>query len=173
MKYIKLFEDFRIIKETPKWFYLVLRIEKAWDSLLKMEFNGLVGVADNPEIINSWFDVRDTLLVMKGDEFLKLNSNVHKINYDNPNSLVSNNFKLLNRLLQNSEDRKDFYDVIQKIFSRTFEIKSKDEKIIKIIRFLNYCLYEIENIIEKYVVSGKIINNIWGKNSKNSKNILI
>ncbi len=164
MNHIKLFEDFKILKDKPKWFYLVLRFEKAWDSLLKKEFDGVVGVSDNPQIINSWFDIRDTLLIMNGDEFLKLNPNVHKIDYENPNSLVSNNFKLLNRLLQNSEEREDFYDVCQKVFSHTEKIKASNkeyEAIHNTSYFLNRNVYKFANVMEKLVENGKTINNVW------------
>jgi hypothetical protein len=164
MNHIKLFEDFKILKENPKWFYLVLRFEKAWDSLLKMEFDGVIGVSDNPNIINSWFDIRDTLLIMNGEEFLKLNPNVHKVDYDNPNQLVSNNFKLLNRLLQNSEEREDFYDVCQKVFSNTQKIKTSNKNydvIQDTSYFLNHNVYKFENLVEKAVKSGKVINNVW------------
>ncbi len=162
MNHLQLFEDFRILKDTPKWFYLVLRVDKAWDSLLKMEFDGLTGISDNPEIINYWFDVRDTLLIMKGDEFLKLNPNIHKVDYNNPNQLISNNFKLLNRLLHNAENTEHYYDVIQKILSHSERVKTNNDKYHLISKFLNLNVYKVEEIISDEINDkNTIINNVW------------
>lgn len=159
MKHIKIFEDFRIIEKAPKWFYLVLRFEKAWESLLKMEFNGVVGISDNPKIINSWFDVRDTLLIMDGEELLKLNPHIHKIDYKNPNQLVSNNFYLVNRLLQNKDLY--IYDVCQKIFSNSVRVKHKNAESHNMAHFLNENIYRLDDYVENYINDGKVIKNLW------------
>ena len=160
MKHIQLFEDFRILKDTPKWFYLVLRISKAWESLLKMEFDGLIGISDNPNIIKNWFDIRDTLLIMRGDEFLKLNTDVFKVDYGNTNKLVSNNFQILNRLLQNKEDDIYYSNIIEKIFTKTELEKTTDKKFLIISKFLKLNRYEYASIIEDEIKNhNKKINN--------------
>lgn len=120
-KYSEFIVEFKKHTVTPTTFYLVLRYERAKEGLVKHQFNGLSGISDNDEIIPKFLDVRDLLLVMDGQKVLEKNPSLSKVEYNNPDMLVSNNFKIINRLLQNN----DLYihDVFKKIFQNFLNTK--------------------------------------------------
>ena len=166
MNHLKLYEDFRILEEIPKWFYLVFNFQgrapgkEGYKAIINMKFENILGISDNPEVINKFMYMRNSLLVMNGESFLKLNPYVYKIDYTNHNSLVSNNFFILNRLLQNPEDKPYYYNVVQKIFSTAMEIKNFKQKELHVAKFLHDNQYNITDIVEKYIEkeNGKINN---------------
>lgn len=162
MNHLKLYEDFRILEDVPKYFYLVVNIKRAWESLIKMKFVGLKGISDNPNIINSFFDVRDTLLVIDAQKVLEQNPDMFKIDYDNPHQLVSNNFEILNRLLQN----KTIYysDIFAKLLRRhtwSPKYRQKQEKYQKLFdatKYLERNSYNLGELFSKYENDIKINN---------------
>jgi hypothetical protein len=102
----KMMEDFHYENyPKPDWFYLVLKTsrydDRPWKQLLEMNFKGLQGISDSPDIINSWLDVRDVLLIMDAKKVMELN-NIHPVYYHNSDQLVSNNLKILMRLVDNT-----------------------------------------------------------------------
>ena len=74
--------------------------------------------------------------------------------------MVLNNFFILNRLLQN-KGSVYYYDVIQKIFSKTQLIKFRKEKYRNISDILNKNIYAYTNVLEEFVEIGGNINNLW------------
>ena len=97
----QIFEKKWIKKEVPKWFYLVLRLPSGdfekekrnftLDSLMRMEFTQLKGISDHYRISKSFFDIRDSLLIMRGSDVVKLND-IEPIEYFNADSFCKNNF---------------------------------------------------------------------------------
>ena len=88
--------------KKPEWFYVVLKFdEKTFNSLSEMRFEGLKGISDTINIVESWLDVRAVLVAMPADEVFKLN-NIHPIYYFKVDQLVSNNFKILRRMWNKS-----------------------------------------------------------------------
>ena len=113
MKYLKLYENFinesKIESKYPNWFYLVLRDSRnsnnsklTWESLSRIEFDGLRGISDNILISRAWFDIRPVMLVMPANKVIQFN-NIDKIQYFNPDQLVENNFEKLIRIYGNEK----------------------------------------------------------------------
>ena len=158
----------RILESEPDKFYLVLRDNiKTFESLSQLEFKGLKGISDNPNIINSFFDIRPILLVMDGKEVLKLNKNLQKIDYENPHQLVSNNFEILSRLLGNDELLlRNIFNVMKvkigDLFFNNWKLRDKNKELVSTVNFFEEHEYEVSNIIKKEVKKGLIINNLWG-----------
>ena len=106
----QIFEKKWIKKEVPKWFYLVLRLPSGdfekekrnftLDSLMRMEFTQLKGISDHYRISKSFFDIRDSLLIMRGSDVVKLND-IEPIEYFNADSFCKNNFKFWRRITMN------------------------------------------------------------------------
>lgn len=172
MEYIKLFEDFRILEKIPNKFFLVLRnTEQTLQSLSQLEFNGLTGLSDNPDIIHAFFDIRPILLVMDAKEVIK-NNDLQKIDYKNPHQLVANNFKILSRLKQDGEEMRlwsifnTFKNHIDNLtFIKNWKTREKNEPLIKTAYFFKQHEYEVkkilEKILEKRFKKGLVINNLW------------
>lgn len=166
MKFLKLYEDYRILEEVPKYFYLVLNIKRSWESLINKEFIGLKGISDNPNIINGFFDIRDTLLVMDGQKVLDLNPNMFKIDYDNPHQLVANNFYIINRIKQN--DSRRYHDVFKTIFDtysydykKDSEHREKYPDLYKTVQYLKRKDYSLGELFEQEEKDKNImINNV-------------
>lgn len=119
-------ESAPILKDSD-WFYLVIRghgklrghgnKDQVYQSLAKMEFEGIRGISDNPKVSNAWFDVRSIMLVMPSSGVKRLN-NIEQIEYFNPDDLVKNNLEKLNRILDNEREDKEYglRSTIVKIF---------------------------------------------------------
>jgi len=106
MRYLKSILNFvneDVNYDVPKWFYVVSKKDYL-GKIGSMKLDGIQGISSSVDIINKWFDIRDVMIVMPGDELIKMN-NLQQINYTDPDKLVSNNFKMIIRLKQlyNSE----------------------------------------------------------------------
>lgn len=109
-------ESAPILKDTD-WFYLVIRghgsmrghgnKDTVYQSLVKMEFEGLRGISDNPKVSMAWFDVRSIMLIMPSEEVKRLND-VEQIEYFNPDDLVKNNLEKIRRILDNERSDDDY-----------------------------------------------------------------
>jgi hypothetical protein len=168
MKFIKLFEDYRIIESTPEKFFLVLKNrEEVYQALSQMEFKGLQGISDNPEIIKGFFDIRPIMLVMDGKEVLKLNNNLQKIDYSNPHQLVANNFEILTRLKQDREF--NFWSIWNNIRNNLesikwvsdWKIREKYPEFRTVSSFIIEHEYDLLVLMEKHFENGMVINNLW------------
>lgn len=90
-----------------KYYYLVLRLtDDTLKSLSTGELKGLQGISTSTSIINSWFDIRDLMLVMKREDVENCNK-LTVVDYDDVDALVKDDLKLLRRLY----DKCDNYGV--------------------------------------------------------------
>jgi hypothetical protein len=96
-------------------------------ALHKGEFEGLQGISDNEKIINSFFDIRNLMLVMDKEKVKSMNI-IDQVQYDSVEYLVDNNFQILSRLT-GDYSRTGELNVGSLMYQgfRKNEYKSKDE----------------------------------------------
>lgn len=83
---------------VPENFYIAINIEHAIDGLKKGMFIGLRGISDSGAIAIEHLGAgTDAILVMPGQDVIELNK-LTRIMYDNPDYMVSNDFRSLRRL---------------------------------------------------------------------------
>jgi len=101
----KLFYEYKLSDENyNKYYYLVLKFNHiTFDSLCNGKFEKLKGISDNINIINSFFDIRDVLLIMDKKKTDELNTLV-KVDYDDVETLSKDNFKIMKRLTNDIDD---------------------------------------------------------------------
>lgn len=112
-------------------FYLVVNWDKAVDSIIKGQFDGIKGISKNKAIIKRFLDVRNTLLVMDYKDTLKIND-LYQINYNNVNDVIKNDFRIIRRITMNDRNS-NINDEYQSIllfnsFSRTFDRYTESDK---------------------------------------------
>lgn len=180
----QIFEKKWIKKNIPNWFFLVLRLrisdfntvdeDPTLDSLMRMEFIQLKGISDHYHISESWFDVRELLLIMKGSEVAKIND-IEPIEYFNSDSFCKDNFKLWRRLTMNSPNFKTdkkrditFSSAIRVIIQdlhlcKSTKNKKNDKFKIKafhdengVIEYLELIQYEMTNIFDELYHAGQL-----------------
>lgn len=140
------------------YYYLVLRLnENTLINLESMKFEGLKGISDNTNIINSFFDVRDILLVMKKQKVNQLNE-LKKIDYTNIDELCENNMALLKRLYHAADD----YDIHSLLYQGMMKLSyinrrptNFDDKIVKLYNKLNKYNYKDIRNFERDLFSVK------------------
>jgi hypothetical protein len=156
MKYIKINELYEEL--YSKYYYLVVKIpsyrhteifgidtkntEKVFNGLLNGKFVGLTGISDNVNILDSFFDIRDMLLVMPKESVKKINTNLLKIDYFDVEKLCDNNMLLIKRLYGHYDTERNisflFSQVLNKkdLFrypnSKTFDILKKNLDVYKL-----------------------------------------
>lgn len=100
----KFFEYKLSYENISNYYFLVLKFdEKTMINLVNGEFKGLKGISDNINIIHSFFDIRELMLVMDKKSTEHLNK-LENVQYDNVDYLTKNTFKVLKRLTQDSQD---------------------------------------------------------------------
>lgn len=101
----KTFYEYKLTDENyNKYYYLVLRFnDNTFESLCDEKFEDLKGISDNPNIINSFFDIRDVLLIMDKKNSDELNKLI-KVDYDDVEKLTKDNFKIMKRITNDSDD---------------------------------------------------------------------
>jgi hypothetical protein len=94
----------------PKKFFVVMPFGSDQYSAEKTKniaagvLDGVLGISDKAEIIMQWYGMaRDAILAMDGPELVRLNS-LSRIQYDNPEYLVSNGMAALYRVFNKSKD---------------------------------------------------------------------
>jgi len=105
-----------------------------------MKFNNIYGISDSIEIINSWLDIRNVLLVMPASKIIE-QKRTFKVDYYNPDQIVSKNFFLLRRLMDNINDKPqssqfdknqiikfDIYKSLETIFNKSVKKGSMGSK---------------------------------------------
>jgi len=99
---IQKFYEYKLSNENYiKYFYLVLKDEEeTFKSLVDGEFEGLQGISDSEKIINSFFDIRNLMLIMDKDKVKNLNE-IEKVKYDDVDYLTKDTFKVMGRLTGN------------------------------------------------------------------------
>jgi hypothetical protein len=126
--YLKELENVSEI-EIPKKFYISIYFGKNHAGVMKDLANGMVvkhegkassdivGFADNPSnFMHFHGNVRDATIVMPGEDFMKINDSVVKIEYKNPDFLAQDGLKALYRLLEkNQKDKFHAQRVMQAI----------------------------------------------------------
>lgn len=99
--------------DVPERYYVVGNFSKyspeVPEQLSKLELPGMSGVSGSEDIIKNFLGVaREMLLVMDGYHFEQLN-NLSRVQYDNPEYLVSNNLNAFLRILAHNPDKiKDY-----------------------------------------------------------------
>lgn len=97
-KYLNINEYKLSSDNYDKYYYLVLMFnDKTLKNLINFEFKNLKGISNSISIVNSFFNIRNLMLVMDKNEVEELNDIKH-INYYNVEELTENNFKLLKRI---------------------------------------------------------------------------
>lgn len=96
----------------PKRFFVVTPFgahsseAKAVTDISKGVLRGVKGISDKAEIIMQWFGVaRDAVLAMDGPELVRLNK-LSRVQYDNPDYLVSNGLDALYRIFAKNREEK-------------------------------------------------------------------
>lgn len=120
-EYAKL-NDYNLSTDNySKYYYLVLKLnEDTLNNLVSGKLKDLKGISDSIKILNSYFDIRDLLLVMKKEEVESIND-IEKVIYDDVEYLTKDNFSVLDRLY-NGGKTKDIhigsllYQGIRKVF---------------------------------------------------------
>ena len=95
---------------VPKKFFVVMPFgsddysAKPTKDIAAGVLDGVRGISDKAEIIMQWYGMsRDAILAMDGPELVRLN-NLSRIQYDNPDYLVSNGMAALYRIFNKSKD---------------------------------------------------------------------
>lgn len=98
-------------RKIPKRFYVVMPFgddyaEKAMKDLSSGVLHGVVGISDKAEIIMQWYGMaRDAILAMDGPSLVKLNK-LSRVQYENPDYMVSNGMLALYRLMDKDPTKK-------------------------------------------------------------------
>lgn len=117
------------------YYYLVLRLnEPTFKSLLDHKLDGLKAISDNIKIVNSYFDVRDILLVMPKTGVDEIN-NLIKVDYDDIEQLCANNLSILKRLYDVKDSHANnslLYQAVQRISYIDRGLKQYNQQVIKL-----------------------------------------
>lgn len=99
-------------RTIPKKFFVVMPFGtdnyslRASKDIASGVLNGVQGISDRAEIIMQWYGMaRDAVLSMDGEELVKLN-NLSRVQYENPEYLVSNGMAALYRIFAKDKDTK-------------------------------------------------------------------
>jgi hypothetical protein len=119
--------------------------EETIKNLLSGELKNLIGISDNINIINGYFDIRDILLVMKKESVQTLNE-IEKVRYDDLVYLTKDNMKVLRRLYQVDDDYSTgslLYQGIRKTEYFENYKKNIDNNLLKLYRQINGQMYDL------------------------------
>jgi hypothetical protein len=105
-------------------FYLVVNLEKTYNDIINGYFTNLPGISNSKYIIKSYFDIRNTLIVMNYNDTIKLNK-LQEIKYDDIDQLVKFNFKILKRLTTDHNNTL-LFNKFSRIFERYNSNKNTD-----------------------------------------------
>lgn len=137
-----------------KYYYLVLKFnEDTLKNLLSGKLKGLVGISDNTNIINGYFDIRDILLVMKKESVHALN-NIEKVRYNDLEYLTNDNMKVLRRLYQVDDDYSTgslLYQGIRRTEYFNRVKKNVDNNLNKLYRRVNGQLYSLFKELDREI----------------------
>jgi len=150
MKYLNTYSEineYNLSTENyDKYYYLVLKFnEETIKNLLSGELKNLIGISDNINIINGYFDIRDILLVMKKESVQTLNE-IEKVRYDDLVYLTKDNMKVLRRLYQVDDDYSTgslLYQGIRKTEYFENYKKNIDNNLLKLYRQINGQMYDL------------------------------
>ena len=98
----------------PKKFYVVIPFsdeygKKEMADLSNGVLDGVLGISEKHEIIMQWYGIgRDAILVMDADKLTKINK-LSRVQYDNPEYLVSNGMAALYRIFDKKRDKSGSY----------------------------------------------------------------
>ena len=102
---------------VPKKFFVVMPFGSAEYSAKPTKdiaagvLDGVLGISDKAEIIMMWYGLaRDAILAMDGPELVRLN-NLSRIQYDNPEYLVSNGMSALYRIFDKERTKNGSYSL--------------------------------------------------------------
>ena len=168
--YVSITLDNEIEGNFPDYFWKY--DEKTFEDLQNGKLIGVLGVSSSPHNVGEWFVHRSCLIVMKYDEFVKVND-FTVIDYDNPEQLMADDMKLFNRLYANKRDentdeesikgqRRNILQNVFKKFKKPLEILIKKEP--NLLR--KQGLYRIEHFLDEsyrfidwIVKNNNILNN--------------
>lgn len=122
----KVLDEARSTPGNPNVFWLVTSVgpkdEKAMNSLLSGELEGVKGISDNNRILMHWLGMgRNSVLVMKASEVRQENPNISKIWYDNPKQLTDNNLALLRRIFNADEAPRGNGRILSNLWRRAYQ----------------------------------------------------
>jgi hypothetical protein len=126
MKFRQFIEASYGAKDIPDKYFLAFNLRPdTFQQLSGLQLPGIEGVSSSEQIISSFFSQYGAklLLAMNGVQFESINK-ISRIQYNNPEYMVSNNLRVLLRLWnysQNLDDhqsnvRYSFFDCIRKVF---------------------------------------------------------
>jgi hypothetical protein len=102
---------------VPKKFFVVMPFgsdeysAKPTKNIASGVLDGVLGISDKAEIIMMWYGLaRDAILAMDGPELVRLN-NLSRIQYDNPEYLVSNGMAALYRIFDKERTKNGSYSL--------------------------------------------------------------
>lgn len=116
-------------QDIPRTFRVVIELDyndpaRSLKKLANMKLEGIKGISDKNDIAFSWLGIaRDAMLIMKGNEVVKLNK-ISRVLYKNPHYLLSNNMFGLKRIWNKSES--NIIGLMNNIFKYYFEALVKN-----------------------------------------------
>lgn len=120
---------FRVVFEINQ--YDIARTTKAVKQLSNMKLEGLTGISDKSDIGFHWLGVaRDAMLIMKGNEVIKLNK-VSRFLYGNPNYFLSNKMAMAKRIFQKGSGTMGDSNLLHNILEYMFKAMGTSGKISK------------------------------------------